>query len=58
MTGAEFREARLRLGLKQWELAEIMGTGKNSISRIERGERNPTKMQAAFIRYILEHPPK
>ena len=58
MTSEEFREARLRLGLKQKELAEIMGTGKNSISRIETGERAPTKMHAAFIKYITEHPPK
>ena len=52
MTSEEFRTIRHRLGLNQTELADIMGTYAQHISRIERGDRQPTKLQAAFLRYI------
>ena len=52
MTSQEFRAIRSQLGLTQAELAEIMGMPKQSVSRIERGERQPTKIIAAFMRYI------
>lgn len=52
MTSEEFRQVRLRLGLTQAELANIMGTYAQHISRIERGDRAPTRQQEAFVRYI------
>lgn len=52
MTSEEFRQVRLRLGLTQAELADLMGTYAQHISRIERGDRAPTRQQAAFITYI------
>lgn len=52
MTSEEFRAIRRRLGLTQAELADLMGTRAQHISRIECGDRQPTRLQAAFIRYI------
>ena len=52
MTSAEFRAIRDRLGLSQAELGRIMGMLPREISRIECGDRAPTRLHAAFIRYI------
>ena len=52
MTGAEFRAIREGLGLTQAELAEWLGMAQPHISRIERGERQPTRQQAAAIRLL------
>ena len=57
MTPAEFREARLRLGLRQLELADIMGMTPQAVSRIECGDREPTRQHAAFLAYMEKHPP-
>lgn len=54
MTGAELREARLRLGLSQAELARIMGMPQPSLARLESGERRITNIHAAFVRHLLE----
>ena len=51
MKSTEFRAIRDRLGLSQAELGRIMGMLPREISRIET-IRQPTRMQAAFIRYI------
>ena len=55
MTSNEFAQLRKELGLTQAELAAIMGSTQPSIARIESGERQPTKILAAFIRYIAAH---
>ena len=52
MTSEDFRALRLQLGLTQAELADLMGTRPQHISRIECGDRQPTRLHAAFIRYI------
>ena len=52
MTSTEFRAIRDRLGLSQAELGRIMGLHAREISRIECGDRAPTRLHAAFIRYI------
>lgn len=57
MTSEEFRQARLRLGLRQKALGMLMGMIPQSINKIERGGRAPTGIQAAFLRYICAHPP-
>ena len=45
----DFRNKRIGLGLTQEELALKMGMYQSGISRIERGDREPTKVQKAFI---------
>ena len=52
MTSAEFRTIRAKLGLSQSELGRFMGLHAREISRIECGDRQPTRLHAAFIRYI------
>ena len=52
MTSQEFRAIREDLGLTQAELAEWLGMEQPHISRIERGERQPTRQQAAAIRLL------
>lgn len=54
MTAAEFRAARLTLGMTQKALGEIMGMLQPAIAEIESGRRSPTKIQAAFIRLLLK----
>ena len=49
MTSEEFRAIRVQLGLTQSELAVLMGTYAQHISRIERGDRAPTRQQAAAL---------
>ena len=51
MTSTEFRQLRDQLGLSQAELGRLMGLTAREISRIEL-DRQPTRVQAAFIRYI------
>ena len=53
MTSYEFRALRIKLGLTQAELGEIMGMLPVHVSRTEN-RRAPTRIQEAFIRYIVE----
>ena len=52
MTSEEFRATRIQLGLTQAELASLMGTYAQHISRIESGDRQPTRQQAAALRLV------
>ena len=55
MTGDEFRKIRERLELSREEMAELLGlSGYNSISNIELGLRNPSKL-ATMVLKILKH---
>lgn len=54
MTSEEFRALRLWLGLNQTELADRLGMTQPMVSRIERGERQPTNQQAAAIMLLQE----
>jgi transcriptional regulator with XRE-family HTH domain len=54
MTSTEFRTIRLSLGLSQSELGRIMGMKIQHVSRIEC-ERDPTLIQAAFLKFIAKH---
>lgn len=54
MTSEEFRSIRLRLGLTQTELADRLGMTQPTVSRIERGEREPTNQQGAAILLLAE----
>ena len=54
MTSTEFRAIRQALGLNQTELADRLGMTQPMVSRIERGEREPTNQQGAAIVLLLE----
>lgn len=54
MTSEEFRTIRQSLGLTQAELADRLGMTQPMVSRIERGEREPTNQQGAAILLLRE----
>ena len=54
MTSEEFRAIRQALGLNQTELAARLGMTQPMVSRIERGEREPTNQQGAAITLLRE----
>ena len=54
MTSEEFRQIRQALGLNQTELADRLGMTQPMVSRIERGEREPTNQQGAAILLLRE----
>ena len=54
MTSEEFRAIRQSLGLTQTELAGRLGMTQPMVSRIERGEREPTNQQGAAIFLLAE----
>ena len=54
MTSEEFRTIRQQLGLTQAELAERLGMTQPMVSRIERGDREPTNQQGAAIMLLRE----
>ena len=54
MTSSEFRAIRQALGLTQTELAAKLGMTQPMVSRIERGEREPTNQQGAAILLLAE----
>ena len=54
MTSEEFRAIRQALGLNQTELADRLGMTQPMVSRIERGEREPTNQQGAAILLLRE----
>ena len=54
VTSAEFRAIRRQLGMSQTELAARLGMTQPMVSRIERGDREPTNQQAAAITLLRE----
>ena len=54
MTSIEFKAIREDLGLTQAELADWLGMTQPMVSRIERGEREPTNQQGAAIALLRE----
>ena len=54
MNSQQFRSLRKALGLTQTELADRLGMTQPMISRIERGEREPTNQQGAAIMLLRE----
>jgi transcriptional regulator with XRE-family HTH domain len=54
MDGAELKKAREKLlKLTQSELAEAIGMKRNSIARMERGERPVLRHTELAIKYLL-----
>lgn len=54
MTSTEFSAIRRQLGLTQAELADRLGMTQPMVSRVERGEREPTNQQGAAILLLSE----
>ena len=54
MTSIEFKAIREDLGLTQAELADWLGMTQPMVSRIERGDREPTNQQGAAILLLRE----
>lgn len=54
VTSSEFRAIRRQLGLNQTELADRLGMTQPMVSRIERGDREPTNQQGAAILLLRE----
>lgn len=53
MTGADIKNARKRLRMTQAELGQAIGMDKNSIARMERGERPVMLTTELSIKYLL-----
>ena len=54
MTPAEFRQARVKLGLTQSQLAPLLGYGRGlRISEIERGAHEPSAAAARLLRLYV-----
>lgn len=49
--GLELKIARIRKGIKQWELARQVGICQNTLSLIEQGRRKPAP---ELLRRLLE----
>jgi transcriptional regulator with XRE-family HTH domain len=53
MTGADVRRARKRLKMTQAELAERLGIQRNSVARMEFGNRPVMRTTELAIKYLL-----
>lgn len=59
MNTKQFKTARESLGLSQQELASLMGlSGRQAVSNIESGLRNPSVLLAATLMLLTELPEK
>ena len=52
MTPAEFRDARLKLGLTQVELGRVLGIAGNSVWRKEHGQQEITERDVLSLRAL------
>ncbi len=53
MIGGELKEARIKLGLTQAELAAALGLAKNTITRYEIDDLTITRLVELAIEYLL-----
>ena len=58
MSGPELRKLRLRLKLRQADLAERIGVAENTVARWERSELRITEPMGRLIRLVTESGPK
>ena len=59
MSSAKFKEIREKLGLTQQEVSMVLGySGRNVVTHIERGARNPGKLAMAILEILNEMPPR
>ena len=52
MTGADIRALRARAGLRQVDLAPLLGISANHLARVERGVSAVTDQMAALVTYL------
>ena len=53
MNGADIRRARKRLNMTQAELAAVLGIQRNSVARMEIGNRPVMRTTELAIKYLL-----
>jgi transcriptional regulator with XRE-family HTH domain len=53
MNGADIRRARKRLNMTQAELAKALGMERNSITRMEIGNRPVMRTTELAVKYLL-----
>lgn len=53
MTAAEFRAARKRLGITQVKFAEALGIAQAQVSRIETGQREPSRTVEKLVAVLV-----
>lgn len=59
MSATRFRRIREKLGLTQEELCGVLGlSGKTVVSRIEAGDRNPSKLAMAIMEVLNDLSPR
>lgn len=59
MSPLKFKAIREKLGLKQEELAQVLGlSGKTAVSNIETKVRNPSKLAMAIMSILDEASPR
>jgi transcriptional regulator with XRE-family HTH domain len=59
VTPARFKQIREGLGLKQAELAELLGLGgRNAVTHYETGFRNPNRLIIVLMEILDEWPEK
>ena len=54
MTGKRFKQIRLKLGLTQAQLAEILGVASNTVAVWERGEQPISGPVELAMKLLLE----
>lgn len=54
LSGIELKIARLKVGIKQFELAARLGIGPSQLSQIETGRQKPSPELAKQIEEILQ----
>lgn len=59
MNGVQFKTIREQLALSQDELSQILGlSGKQAVSNIETGFRNPSRLTMALMQIFVVLPKK
>ena len=56
MQPSELEAIRDRLGLRQEDLANLIGMSRNTISRMEKGRMSIERRTAWAVLYLSEHP--
>lgn len=56
LTGEEIKQVRIKLGLKQQEMAEILGGGLKAFARYESGTVCQSRAMDNLLRILNEHP--
>ena len=55
LTNKELKEYRFAMGLTMLELGKLLGTTKQTISNLERGETNISRVFSISYQFMFEH---